>query len=127
MSAGLGYTDADAKSDIYDYETYDVNFRLNYNFPWAYVSLGDSMSFNDYKKMDTSVSSSIINSNATNTFDLMISKAVGDFLPILDPNKSLSMDFSYDKTISDGNLMNNDYIADNFSINFSKSIDLSEK
>jgi len=67
------------------------------------------------------VVSNKINSNVSNTLDMMISKAVGDFLPIIDPNKNLSVDFSYDKTISEGNIMNNDYIADSFSINFSKS------
>ena len=121
MSAGLGYSDSDAKDNTSDYETYDVNFRLNFNFPWAYISIGESLSFNDYQVVDTSVVSSKINSNVSNTLDMMISKAVGDFLPIIDPNKNLSVDFSYDKTISEGNIMNNDYIADSFSINFSKS------
>ena len=122
MSAGLGYSDSDAKDNTSDYETYDVNFRLNFNFPWAYISIGESLSFNDYKVVDTSVVSNKINSNVSNTFDMMISKTVGDFLPIIDPNKNLSVDFSFDKTISEGNIMNNDYIADSFAINFSKSI-----
>jgi len=32
-STGLGYSDSDAKDDTNDYETYDLNFRLNFAYP----------------------------------------------------------------------------------------------
>ena len=38
----------------------------------------NAMSFNDYKKEDTSVNSLILRSDVTNTFDIMLTKAIGD-------------------------------------------------
>ena len=126
-SIGLGYSDSDAVVDAgNDYETYDLSFRLNFAFPWAYISVGDALSFNDYKKEDTSINSNILRSDVTNTFDIMATKAVGDIFPMLDPKKSLFMNFSYEKVISEANIINYDYIADSFSLSFSKSFHLNK-
>tara|TARA_B100001996_G_scaffold57613_1_gene40928 strand:- start:1 stop:1338 length:1338 start_codon:yes stop_codon:yes gene_type:complete len=124
-SIGLGYSDSDAIVDAgNDYETYDFSLRLNLSFPWAYVSIGDALSFNDYKKADSSINSNIIRSDVTNTFDIMITKAVGDLFPSLDPNRGLFVTVSYEKIISEANILNYDYITDSFSVGISKSIKL---
>ena len=126
-STGLGYSDSDAVVDAgNDYETYDVNFRLNFAFPWAYISVGDALSFNDYKKEDTSVNSNMLRSDVTNTFDVMLTKSVGDIFPIIDPTRSLFVNLSYEKIISEANIMNYDYIADSFSLSFNKSFHLNK-
>ena len=50
-SLSLGYTDSDAVVDAgNDAETYDIGLVLNFAFPWAFISVGNSHSFNDYKK-----------------------------------------------------------------------------
>ena len=124
-SIGLGYSDSDAKVDEgNDYETYDFSLRLNFAFPWAYISIGDSISFNDYKKADTSITSNRVRSDATNTFDVMLTKSVGDIIPSLDPNRSIFINLSYEKVISEANILNYDYIKDSFSLGISKSIKL---
>ena len=126
-SIGLGYSDSDAVVDAgNDYETYDLSFRLNFAFPWAYISVGDALSFNDYKKEDTSINSNILRSDVTNTFDIMATKALGDIFPIFDPKKNLFMNFSYEKIISEANIINYDYIADSFALSFSKSFHLNK-
>ena len=126
-SIGLGYSDSDAVVDAgNDYETYDASFRLNLAYPWAYISIGDALSFNDYKKEDSSVNSGLLRSDVTNTFDVMLTKAVGDIFPFIDPNKNLFMNFSYEKLISEANILNYDYIADSFSVSFSKSFHLNK-
>ena len=124
-SIGLGYSDSDAKIDAgNDYETYEISFRLSFAFPWAYISIGEALSFNDYKKADTSVTSNRIRSDATSTFDIMLTKALGDFFPSIDPNRTILINLSYDKVISDANIINYDYITDSFSIGVSKSMKL---
>ena len=124
-SLGLGYSDSDAKVDAgNDYETYDFSFRLNLAFPWAYISIGQGISFNDYKKADTSVDSSKLRSDHTSTTDIMLTKAIGDIFPALDPNRSFFINLSYEKLISNANIINYDYIADSFSISFNKSFKL---
>ena len=124
-SIGLGYSDADAKVDAgNDYETYDGSLNINFAFPWAYISVGNALSFNDYKKADSSVNSSIIRSDVTHTFDIMVTKAIGDFFPAIDPNRSLFINASYEKMKSEANIMNYDYITDSFSLSFSKSFNL---
>ena len=124
-SIGLGYSDADAKVDAgNDYETYDGSLNINFAFPWAYISVGNALSFNDYKKADSSVNSSIIRSDVTHTFDVMVTKAIGDFFPTIDPNRSLFINASYEKMKSEANIMNYDYISDSFSLSFSKSFNL---
>jgi len=125
-STGLGYSISEAKEGTNDFETYDLNFRLNFAFPWAYISVGDAVSFNDYKHVDTSTNSNRIRSDVTNTFDVMLTKAVGDIFPFIDPNKNLFMNFSYEKLISEANILNYDYIADSFSVSFSKSFHLNK-
>jgi len=125
-STGLGYSISEAKVGTNDFETYDLNFRLNFAFPWAYISVGDAVSFNDYKHVDTSTNSNRIRSDVTNTFDVMFTKAVGDIFPFIDPNKNLFMNFSYEKLISEANILNYDYIADSFSVSFSKSFHLNK-
>ena len=125
-STGLGYSISEAKDGTNDFETYDLNFRLNFALPWAYISVGDALSFNDYKNVDTSINSNRIRSDVTNTFDLMLTKAVGDFFPSIDPDKSLFMNFSYEKIISEANIINYDYISDSFAFSFSKSFHLNK-
>ena len=124
-SIGLGYSDSDAIVDAgNDYETYDFSLRINLAFPWAYVSIGDALSFNDYKKADSSVNSNIIRSDVTNTFDIMLTKAVGDLFPSLDPNRGLFVTLSYEKVISEANILNYDYIKDSFSLGISRTVKL---
>jgi len=118
----LGYSDSDAKVDAgNDYETYDVGFGLNFAFPWAYIAVTNSLSFNDYKKADSSVDSTKLRSDVTNTFDIMLTKAIGDFFPAIDPNRSFFINLSYEKVISEANIMNYDYISDSFSLSFARS------
>ena len=127
FSTGLGYTDSDSKVDAgNDAESYDLNFRMNFNFPWAYVSVGDALTWNDYKKEDTSVNSNILRSDVVNAFDIILVKAVGELIPVLDPKNEISMTLGYEKTISEANIMNYDYISDSFSISFSKSFHLNK-
>ena len=125
-STGLGYSISEAKEGTNDFETYDLSFRLNFAFPWIYFSVGDALSFNDYKHVDTSINSNRIRSDVTNTFDVMLTKAIGDIFPFIDPNKNLFMNFSYEKLISEANILNYDYIADSFSVSFSKSFHLNK-
>ena len=121
-SISLGYSDTDARVDAgNDYETYDVGFGLNFAFPWAYIAVSNSVGFNDYKKEDISVDSTKLRSDYTNTFDVMLTKAVGDIFPAIDPNRSLFINMSYEKLMSEGNILNYDYITDSFSLSFSKS------
>ena len=124
-SFSLGYSDTDARVDAgNDYETYDVGFGLNFAFPWAYIAVSNAMSFNDYKKEDTSVNSNKLRSDYTNTFDIMLTKAIGDIFPAIDPNRSLFINLSYEKVISEANIINYDYISDSFSLSFSRSFRL---
>ena len=45
-SIGIGYSDSDAKIDAgNDYETYEINFRLSFAFPWAYISVRRGFKF----------------------------------------------------------------------------------
>ena len=125
-STGLGYSISEAKDGTNDYETYDLNFRLNFAYPWAYISIGDALSFNDYKNVDTSINSNRIRSDVTNTFDVMFTKSIGDIFPSIDPNKNLYVNLSYEKIISEANILNYDYIADSYSLSFSKSFHLNK-
>ena len=59
--------------------------------------------------------------------DIMVTKALGDFIPFLDPNKNLFLNLSYEKVISEANIMNYDYIADSYSFSFSKSFQLNKQ
>ena len=105
-SIGLGYSDSDAKVDAgNDYETYDLSLRLSFAFPWAYFSIGDAVSFNEYGVADTSISSNLIRSDVTNTFDIMLTKAVGDIFPSIDPNRGIFVTLSYEKIISEANII----------------------
>ena len=120
----LGYSDTDSRvDDGNDYENYDVGFGINFAFPWAYIAVSNSMSFNDYKKADTSVNNTM-RSDFTNTFDIILTKAIGDIFPGIDPNRSLFINLSYEKLFSEANIINYDYIADSFSLSFSKSFRL---
>ena len=125
-STGLGYSISEAKVGTNDFHTYDLSLRLNLAFPWAYISIGDALSFNDYIHQDTSVVSNIIRSDVVNTFDVMATKALGDFLPGLDPNKNLFLNLAYEKVISEANIMNYDYIGDSYSFSFSKAFQLNK-
>ena len=124
-SISLGYSDTDARVDAgNDYEYYDFGFGLNFAFPWAYIAVSNSITFNDYKKEDTTVNSTKLRSDYTNTFDIMLTKAIGDIFPAIDPNRSIFINLSYEKLISQANIMNYDYITDSFSLSFNKSFRL---
>ena len=62
----------------------------------------------------------------TNTFDMMFTKSIGDIFPTIDPNKNLFINLSYEKIISEANILNYDYIADSYSLGFSKSFHLNK-
>ena len=124
-SISLGYSDTDARVDAgNDYETYDFGLGLNFAFPWAYIAVSNSVSFNDYKRVDTTVSSNKLRSDYTNTFDVMVTKAIGDIFPAIDPNRSLFINLSYERLFSEANMINYDYISDSLSLSFSKSLRL---
>ena len=124
-SISLGYSDTDARVDAgNDYETYDFGLGLNFAFPWAYIAVSNAVSFNDYKRVDTTVSSTKLRSDYTNTFDVMLTKAIGDIFPAIDPNRSLFINFSYERLFSEANMINYDYISDSLSLSFSKSLRL---
>ena len=124
-SLSLGYSDSDAKVDAgNDYETYEFGLGLNFAFPWAYIAWSASTSFNDYKAADTTVDSSKLRSDYATTTDLMVTKAIGDIFPIIDPNRTLFINLSYEKTFSEANIMNYDYLADSFALSFSKALKL---
>ena len=124
-SIGLGYSESNAKVEVgNDAETYDFSIGLNFAFPWAYVSVSNAHSFNDYKTVDTSIVSNIVRSDHTNTLGVALTKAMGDFFPAIDPNRTLFFNLSYEKLISEANIMNYDYITDSFALSFSKSLRL---
>ncbi len=124
-SLSLGYSDSDAKIDAgNDYETYEFGLGLNFAFPWAYIAWSASTSFNDYKVADSSVTSAKLRSDNATTTDLMITKAIGDIFPAIDPNRTLFINLSYEKTFSEANIMNYDYLADSFALSFSKALKL---
>jgi hypothetical protein len=124
-SIALGYSDSDAKVDAgNDAETYDFGLSVNFAFPWAFISVSSAHSFNDYKKADSSVVSDIARSDYSNTFSVGLTKAIGDFFPTLDPNRSTFINLGYENVESEANIINYDYEKDSFSISFSKSLRL---
>ena len=123
-STGLGYSISEAKDGTNDFHTYDLSLRLNLAYPWIYLSIGEALSFNDYINQDTSTNSNRIRSDVTSTFDIMATKALGDFFPRLDPNKNFFINLSYEKVFSEANISNYDYIADSVSISFSKAVSM---
>ena len=127
-STSLTYSDSDVVVDAgNDLESYELGLSVNFAYPWAYISVGNTLTFTDYKKIDTSINSNILRSDAVNTVDLSLSKAVGDFLPLIDPKKNLVMNISYEKVFSESNIINYDYIDDAISLGISKSISLDKK
>ncbi len=125
-STSVGFTHSDAKDNTNDTDAYDLGLRLNFAFPFAEISIGDSLSLTDYKKVDDSVNSGILRSDLTNTFDISLSKALGDFFPSIDPGKSLIVNLSFDRAISESNLSNYDYYANNFSFSLAKTVHLNK-
>jgi len=124
-SIGLGYSDSDANVDAgNDAETYDFSLAINLAFPWAFISASSSHSFNDYKKADSSVVSDMARSDYAHTYGLALTKAIGDFFPAIDPNRSFFINLSYENVESEGNIINYDYEAESFSMSFSKSLKL---
>ena len=121
-SAGLGYGDSNAKEDTNDYENYDLDLRVNFALPFAYISIGSLTSMIDYSIIDSSLNPNLLRSDLTNTSDIMITKAIGDFLPIIDPNKDFFITLSYEKVISESNILNYDYMGESFSIGFNKAV-----
>ncbi len=123
-SLGSSASISEAKDGTNDFVTYDFSLRVNFAYPWAYISVGNGLSFNDYIHVDTSTSSDKKRSDVTNTFDLMLTKSIGDFLPIIDPKKNLFINLAYEKVFSEANMMNYDYISDSVSVSLSKSFQL---
>ena len=123
-SLSTGYAISENKVGANDYETFDFGLRLNLNLPMAYVSIGEALSFNEYFEFDSSNNSSLIRSDVASTFDVIVVKPLGDFLPFLDPNKLINLSFSYDKTISEANIINYDYEAESIGFGISRSFDL---
>ena len=124
-SIALGYSDSDAKVDAgNDAETYDFGLSVNFAFPWAFISVSSAHSFNDYKKADSSVVSDIARSDYVKTFSVGLTKAIGDFFPTLDPNRSMFINLGYENVESEANIINYDYEADSFSLSFSRSFKL---
>ena len=123
---GLGFSVSEAVDGTNDLATYDFSYRFNFAFPWAYLSVGEALSFNDYYHVDTSIDQNRIRSDYTNTFDIMLIKALGEIIPALDPNKEISLTISYEKLFSEANIINYDYISDSVSIGLSKSIHLNK-
>ena len=123
---GLGFSVSEAVDGTNDVATYDFSYRFNFALPWAYISAGEALSFNDYYHVDTSTDSNRIRSDYTNTFDIMLIKALGEIIPALDPNKEISLTLSYEKLFSEANILNYDYISDSVSIGLSKSIQLNK-
>ena len=123
-SVGTGYSISENKLGANDYETFDLNLRVNFNLPYAYVSIGDALSFNEYFEFDSSNNSALVRSDIANTFDIIVLKPLGDFFPFLDPNKLINLSVSYDKTISEANIINYDYVAESFGFGISRSFNL---
>jgi hypothetical protein len=123
---GLGFSVSEAVDGTNDLATYDFSYRFNFALPWAYLSVGEALSFNDYYHVDTSIDKNRIRSDYTNTFDIMLIKALGEIIPALDPNKEISLTISYEKLFSEANIINYDYISDSVSIGLSKSIHLNK-
>ena len=123
-SIGTGYSISENKVGANDYETFDLNLRVNFNLPYAYVSVGDAVSFNEYFEFDSSNNSALVRSDIANTFDVIVLKPLGDFFPFLDPNKLINLSVSYDKTISEANIINYDYVAESFGFGISRSFNL---
>ena len=124
-STALGYSDSDANVDAgNDAETYDFSLSVNFAFPWAFISVSSAHSFNDYKKADSSVVSDIARSDYVKTFSVGLTKAIGDFFPTLDPNRSTFINLGYENVESEANIINYDYEADSFSLSFSRSFKL---
>ena len=121
-SIGLGYADNNAKVDTNDYKNYDLDLRLNLSLPFAYVSIGNLTSLIDYSKIDTSTNSNLLRSDLTNTSDIMLTKAIGDFFPSIDPDQSFFITLSYERVISESNILNYDYTGDSYSIGLNKSV-----
>ena len=123
---GLGFSVSEAVDGTNDVATYDFSYRFNFAFPWAYVSVGEALSFNDYYHVDTSIDQNRIRSDYTNTFDVMLIKSLGEFFPALDPTNSIELTFSYEKLFSEANIINYDYISDSLSFGIAKSIQLNK-
>ena len=51
------------------------------------------------------LSSNKLRSDYTSTFDIMLTKAIGDIFPTIDPNRSLFINLSYEKLISEANML----------------------
>ena len=97
---------------------------MNLNLPYAYISIGEALSFNDYFEFDPSNNSSLVRSDVANTFDIIVLKPLGDFLPFIDPNGLIDLSFSYDRSVSEANIINYDYEAESFAFGISRSFNL---
>ena len=127
-STSLTYTDSDSVVDAgNDYESYELGLGLNFAYPWAYISIGNTLNFSDNKVVDPSINSNLKKSVTVNTVDISLSKAFGDFFPSLDPKKNLTMNIAYEKIFSESNIINYDYISNSLSFGISKSLNLNKQ
>ena len=127
-STSLTYTDSDSVVDAgNDYQSYELGLDLNFAYPWAYISIGNTLNFSDYKTVDTSINSNLKRSDAVNTADISLSKALGEFFPSLDRKKNLIMNIAYEKIFSESNIINYDYTSNSLSFGISKSLSLRKK
>ena len=122
----MGYGISDAKDKTNDFENFDLDLRLNLSLPFAYFSIGNLVSLNEYSSKDPSINSQLLRSDLTNTSDIMVTKAIGDFFPSIDPDRNTFITLSYEKVFSESNILNYDYIADSFAIGFNKSFHLNK-
>ena len=76
--------------------------------------------------IDTSINSNRIRSDYTDTYDLMVTKALGDLIPFLDRSKSIFLNVAYEKVFSEANIINYDYEAESLSLSLSKSFHLNK-
>ena len=67
--------------------------------------MSSAHSFNDYKKADSSVVSDIARSDYSNTFSIGLTKAIGDFFPTLDPNRSTFINLGYELSMFEANII----------------------
>ena len=125
-STSITYAISDAKDATNDYENYDLGLRLNLAFPFAYISIGNYTSVNDYAIKDPSINSNILRTDLTNTFDVIATKALGDIFPKYDPNRTLFFSIAYENIISESNILNYDYTAESFTLGLTKTVHLNK-
>ena len=125
-STDITYAISDAKDDTNDFENYDLGLRLNLGFSFAYISIGNYTSVNDYAIKDPSINSNTLRTDLINTTDIIVTKAMGDFFPKYDPNRNLFFSVAYENVISESNILNYDYKAESITLGLTKSVHLNK-